>query len=55
MDQKDCEFDPWSQHTPRLQVQTPGAGVWEAINQCFSLTSLSLSITHTHIKKYILG
>ena len=37
-------FDSQSEHIPRLQVQSPQLGrIWEATNQRFSLTLMSLS------------
>ena len=33
---------PWLRHIPRLQVPSWSGRVWEATNQCFSLTLVSL-------------
>ena len=41
---KGCGFDPWSGHTPRLKFDPQSGLVQEATDQCFSLTSMFLSL-----------
>ena len=43
--QECCRFDSWSAHMPGLQVMSPVGDVWEAIDQRFSHTSFSLSLS----------
>ena len=42
---KVCRFDSHSGHMPGLQVQSQSGCMWEATNQCFSHTSMSLSLS----------